>query len=243
MKRMIRTNRFGSAFSPLISDQVWLLAILAAGSFVFAMVTVFVVSMFTDIRISAWSIVGSIAPWYIAIMSGWIVYFQVPLFVAHGRTRKAGYREWINTLLAMVPVGAVLMAIGFQLERGIYHLAGFNTSADRDQYVNHGNEVFVVLFQYVLTFAVWFALGGFAGASLYKSEDWGWVSIPIAIGIVSLTGVWNHTSGGFFAIARRVAPGINYESYWLDLGLSAVASGLGVWLVWILVYNLPLRNP
>lgn len=234
---------FGKGVSPVVSDQLWLLALLAGGSFVFAMVTVFVVSMFTDIRISAWGIVGSIAPWYIAIMAGWIVYIQIPLFVAHGRTRKQGFREWRNTGLGLVSLGAILMAVGFILERVIYDLANFSISAENEEFFSGANDLHIVLFQYLLTFAVWFALGGFVGGSLYRSEDWGWVSIPIAIIIASLAGLWNHTSGGFFAFSRRIIPGINTESVFLDIGLSAIAVAVGVWIVWKLTHDMPLRNP
>lgn len=243
MKKIVRPIKFGRGMSPVTSDQLWLLAVLAGGSFVFAMVTVFVVSIFTEIQISAWSIVGSIAPWYIAIMAGWIVYIQIPLFVATGRTRKQGFREWFNAGLAMAPLGAILMAIGFLLENGIYNLAGFSMSAEHEDFYSGANDLYVVAFQYLLTFAVWFALGGFVGGSLYRSEDWGWVSIPVAIGIASLTGVWNHTGGGFFAITRRFVPGIDYGSFWLDLGLSTVAVVIGVGFVWRLVQDMSLRNP
>lgn len=243
MRNLAATRKFGRSWSPMISDQLWLLALIAGGAFVFAMVTVFVVSRFTEIKVSAWSIVGSAAPWYIAGISGWIVYIQLPYYVANGRTRKTGFREWINTGIGIVPLAAVLMSIGFILERGIYNLASFSTEAEVDQFFSGGSDFLVVFFQYVLTFAAWFALGGFVGASLYRSSDWGWISIPIAIGIASVSGVWNHTGGGFFAITRRIVPGIDYESAWLDLGLTGVAVGAAVWLAWILIHDMPLRNP
>lgn len=243
MRNLAATRKIGRSWSPMISDQLWLLALIAGGTFVFAMITVFVVSIFTDIHISAWSIVGSIAPWYVAVMSGWIVYIQLPYFVANGRTRKAGFREWLNTGIAMAPVGAILMAIGFALELGIYNLAGFSTDVDESYGVNGAGDLGQVAYQFLLSFVVWFALGGFVGAFLYRNSDWGWLGIPIAISIASVTGSWNHTGGGFFAITRRIIPGINYESVWLDLGLSGVAIAVGVWLAWILIHDLPLRNP
>lgn len=243
MRNLAATRKIGRNWSPMISDQVWLLALIAGGAFLFSMVTVFVVSMFTEIQISAWSIVGSIAPWYVAVMAGWVVYIQLPYFVANGRTRKAGFREWLNTGIAMVPVGAVLMAIGFGLELGIYNLANFSTDVDENYGLTGASDLVLVAWQFLLTFAVWFALGGFVGASLYRSSDWGWVSIPIALAIASVTGVWNHTGGGFFAITRRIVPGIDYESVWLDFGLSAVAVAIGAWIAWILIHDMPLRNP
>ncbi len=243
MRKLVRPFMFGKGVSPVVSDQLWLLAILALGSFIFAMVTVFVVSIFKDIQISAWAIVGSIAPWYLAVMGGWIVYIQIPLFVANGRTRKHGFREWLNTGLGLVPLGAILMAIGFLLEKGIYNLSGFSTSAENDDFFSGANDLHVVVYQYLLTFAVWFALGGFVGGSLYRSEDWGWLSIPIAIGIASLAGLWNHTGGGFFAFSRRIVPGINTESAFLDFSLSAIAIAASVWLAWKLTHDMPLRNP
>lgn len=243
MRKFVRPFTFGKDMSPLVSDQMWLLALLAAGSFVFAMVTVFIVSMFTDIRISAWGVVGSIAPWYIAIMAGWILFVQLPLFVAHGRTREFGFRQWAIIGAILAPLGAILMAIGFLLERGIYNLAGFSFDGENEQFFSGASDLVTVTLQYLITFGVWFALGGLVGISLYRSEDWGWVSIPIAIGIASVSGAWNHTGGGLFGFVRRIVPGINYESIWLDLGLSGVAIAVGVWLIRILIHDLPLRNP
>lgn len=244
MKNLVpEKKKLGGGISPMLSDQLWLLTILAAVAFVLATVIVFIVSIFTEIRISAWGVVGSIAPWYIAIMSGWIVYIQVPIFVAHGRTRKSGYREWLNTGLAMAPLGAILMTIGFLLERGVYSLAGFSTEAESARFFTGGNDLFTVLYQYLLTFGVWFALGGFVGGALYRSEDLGWLSIPLAIGVASLTGFWNHTGGGFFAVTRRFVPGINTESLALDLGLSAIGVAIGVYFTWKLVQDVALRNP
>lgn len=236
-------SKLGRNWSPMVTDQLWLLVIVAGGAFIFAMLTVFGVSMFRDIQISAWSIVGSIAPWYVAVMSGWIIYIQLPYFVANGRTRRAGFREWLDTGLAMVPASAILMAIGFALELGIYNLANFSTDVDESYGLTGASDLVLVAFQFLLTFAVWFALGGFAGAAMYRNSDWGWISIPVAIAIASVAGVWNHTSGGFFAITRRFVPGIDFPSIWLDIGLSAVAVGIGVWLVWRLTHDMPLRNP
>lgn len=243
MRVLTQSNKLGKGLSPVLSDQLWLLGILAAGIFAFAMVTVFVVSMFTDIRISAWSVVGSAAPWYMAGISGWIVYIQIPLFVTNGRSRKAGFREWFTTGITLVPSAAILMAIGFLLEKGIYNLAGFTTDLDETHRLGNATDFLILALQYLLTFAVWFALGGFVGASLYRSSDWGWVSIPIGIAIASLTGVWDHSGGGFFGFARRIVPGIDYESAWLDVGLSGIAIAIGVWLAWSLIQAMPMRNP
>lgn len=243
MRKLSISRNFGREWSPVSTDQAWLMAILAGAAFVFAMIVVFVVSRFTDIRISAWGVVGSIAPWYVAIMSGWIMYQQVPFFVMNGRTRRFGFRQWVITGAILAPLGAVLMGIGFLMERGIYNLAGWGYSGEKEQYFSGSGDLWVGVLQYLFTFAVWFALGGFIGVSLYRSEDWGWLSIPLAVAIVSVTGSWDHTGGGLFGVVRRFVPGINFESLGLDFTLTVVAVGLGVWLVWTMVRDLSMRNP
>lgn len=243
MRVLTQTNKLGKGLSPVLSDQVWLLALLAAGTFLFSMVTVFVVSMFTDIRISAWSVVGSAAPWYMAGISGWIVYIQIPLFVTNGRSRRTGFREWFSTGIVLVPLAAILMAIGYLTEKGIYNLAGFTMAADETYRLGSATDLLILAVQYLLTFAVWFALGGFVGASLYRSSDWGWVSIPVGLAVVSVTGVWDHSSGGLFGFTRRILPGIDHSSAWLDFGLSGLAIALGTWLAWKLIQEMPMRNP
>lgn len=243
MRNLAATRKFGRDWSPMQTDQTWLLALVSAGAFIFAMIVVFVVSQFTNIRISAWGVVGSIGPWYMAAISAWIMYVQIPLFITHGRTRTFGFQQWLVTGGVLVPFGAIIMAIGFLLERGIYNLAGFSYDGEMDQYFSGANDLLTIAYHFLLTFGVWFALGGLVGICLYRSDDWGWVSIPFAILIASLSGAWDHTNGGLFNVLRRILPGIDYGSAWLDLVLSVAVATVAIWLIWRISRTLPIRNP
>ncbi len=243
MKTTRTSSNLSTFKTPVLYDQAWLLAILAGVAFLLAMIVVLIVGQFTNVSISAWGILGSIAPWYLAIMSGWTIYTQLPMFVAHGRTRKWGFSVWGAIAAVLVPMAAVFMVIGYQLERIVYHFADFSFSIDDNYYFDSPGEVHIIFFQYFVTFAVWTVLGGFVGASLYRSDEIGWLSIPVAIAISSLAGAWDNSGGGLFGFLRRIVPAINHESIWLDLTLAVIAVTVSGYVTWKMVYNMPLRNP
>lgn len=229
--------------SPIVSDQSWLLAMLAGAAFVFAMVLVFIVSFFTDIEISAWEIVGSIAPWYVAVMGGWITYVMAPMIVAHGKTREFAFREWLTTGIFMTVLGAILMTAGYLLEHLIYNIADFEGKTSPENFFDSATEVHLVLLQYLLFFAVWFALGGFVGVSLYKSDDWGWISIPVAIAIAGATGTLGYSSNGFMGVVRRIVPAFDFDSIWLQLPILLFALAFGVLITQKILATISIRNP
>lgn len=229
--------------SPVASDQAWLLAILAVVSFVFAMVVVFIVSRFREIEISAWEVVGTIVPWYVAVVSGWIAYRMAPLMVAHGKTRAFAFREWVTAGATITVMGAIAMTLGYLLEHWIYDIAGFPGGVSTENIFASANEVHLVLLQYLLYFAVWFSLGGFAGVSLYKSDDAGWISIPVAIAIAAITGTLGYTGGGFMGITHRIVPSFELNSVWLQVSILLVTVACVVYITREMLKTISLRNP
>lgn len=229
--------------SPVASDQAWLLVILAVISFVFAMVVVFIVSTFRDIEISAWEVVGTIVPWYVAVISGWITFRMAPMLVAHGKTRAFAFREWVAVGVIFTVIGAIAMSAGYLLEYWIYDIAGFSVGVGTENLFSSATQVHLVLLQYLLFFAVWFSLGGFAGVSLYKSDDVGWISIPVAIAIAALTGTLGYTGGGFMGIINRIVPSFEWNSIWLQVSILLVAVAFGVYITREMLKTISLRNP
>lgn len=228
---------------PMVSDQSWLLAMLAGAAFIVAMVIVFVTNFFRDIEISAWEVVGSIAPWYVAVMAGWITFTLAPMYVAHGKTRQFVFREWLTTGAFMTVIGAVLMTLGYLLEHMIYNIANFAGRTSPENFFDSATDVPMMMLQYLLHFAVWFVLGGFVGISLYKSDDVGWISIPIAIALAAAAGTLGYSSSGFMGIVRRVIPAIDVDSLWLQVPILLAVLVFGVLITRKILSDISLRNP
>lgn len=237
------SNKQKYSISPLVSDQSWLLAIIAGSAFVFAMVTVFVVNFFTEIEISAWEVVGTIAPWYMATIGGWIMYTMAPLFVAHGRTRSFAFLQWLTTGLWMTVIGAVSMAVGFVLEKWIYNIANFTGTPASENIFDSPYDVHLILLQYLSVFAVWFALGGFVGISLYSSDDAGWLSIPVALILAGVSGTWAYGGVGLFGVVRRIVPSFDFDTTWIEAALAITVLAFGILAARKILITISLRNP
>ncbi|MCO5224122.1 MAG: hypothetical protein M9953_02190 [Thermomicrobiales bacterium] len=229
-------NNVRFSLSPMYTDQVLMLVILGGACLVIALGVVFVVSRFTDAPSFSWAAVGAIAPWYLAVISGWIMFVMVPIYVAHGRTRQAGFVEWMQTGVLLAVIGAAIMGVGYLIERGFYSLLGLEKGAEDLYFSSSSGSIVMIFAHYVLTFAVWFALGGFVGVSLYRFTDWGWISIPIALATASLTGLWNFTGVSIFGFVRRLVPTV-------DTGLAIVVVVCLCYLTWRMVQDMSLRNP
>lgn len=225
-----------------LEDQLWLDLFVWAGAAVFSMAVVTVVSFFRSIEISAWDIANGIAPWFIGIMSGWIMYTQVPLFVANGRTRRDSYIEWL-IVAAIYPVWtALLTTIGYLIERGVYDLAGWSLSVNEDHLFTSHTDVGTIFVEYLLTFSVWVAVGGFVGVSLYRSQDIGWVSLIPAAFLLAFSGALDRGEIGFFGFITRLIPALDATSMAVAITMAVICSVIAVTLAWLVIQNMALRN-
>lgn len=236
-----RRTTWGFPHLPL-TDQLWLLAITAGVTFVSTMLVAAVAGRFVDVKVSGWEIVSGVAPWYLAVMAGWIMYYIVPLFIAHGQTRRFAFETWLKTGAVLVPVASLIMAIGYPLERWIYGLLGYPNSTHELLWFDSDMSFFMVFVRFVLTFLVWYVIGGLVGGAWYRSADWGWLSVLVGALAIGLAGVYNSTGGWLFGFARRLIPSLHVESLPLDLALAIGVSALVAWIIWINLRELALNN-
>lgn len=231
-----RTWRFPKL---LVSDQLWFALYVWAGAALFTFVVTIVVSFFVDISISAWEIATGAAPWFVGILSGWVMFTMVPLFVASGRTRRDSFIEWA-IFAAIYPIWtAFLTVIGYLLEYLIYGIAGWPRTAERGHIFSSHTDVGMIFLEYFLTLLVWTTVGGFVGVSLYRSQDLGWLSIIPGVVLVGLAGAFMRSPIVVF-IDRF--PALDASSAGLAIVYATIATVIAVALSWRVVRDMPLRN-
>jgi hypothetical protein len=242
MKALQQTERTWRFPRLQLEDQLWLALFVWAGAAVVAMVVVAVVSIFGSIEISAWEIASGIAPWFVGVMSGWVMYMQVPLFVANGRTRRDSYIEWL-IVAAIYPVWtAFLTTVGYLIEWVVYDLAGWHVRLGEGHLFDTRTDVGRIFLEYLLTLGVWVAVGGFVGVSLYRSPDAGWLSLLPAAFIVVLSGSMERSEIGFFGIITRLIPAFDATSIVTAFLMSLGGMLIAVAATWRVVRDMPLRN-
>ncbi|GHH31522.1 hypothetical protein [Lentzea cavernae] len=200
-------------------------AMVAGGSFVFAVALTFVVSAFRDVEISAWNIVASqVGPWFLLFIGVYAIHNVLPIAVAHGRTR----REFLVAASAFSVVLALVMTavewLGFLVEGGIYSLMGWGADERATQ------------FAYLLMYLVWFTVGMLCAAAFDRFGGGGIFVLPVALALVVATRVQVPGSGNL--------PFVTSLPYLLGAGwyvALAVSFGVALAGTWAIAREMPIR--
>lgn len=218
-----------------LSDQALLGVIAAACCVVVASVVPFIIGQFTHVTMGAWQFVAAATLWYVASSGGWLMYTLIPLYITHGQTRRGAFRVWMITGGGMVTLTAAIITLGFLVERWLYQVQGFTGYAE---------PVVVpdLLLSFLLAFAVFWVVGGSIGGALYRSPRFGWISIPIGLGLIALTGSFEQASARFVGFWGGTTPFLEIETMWIyRLLLVIVVCSVG-WVVWMMIRHLAVRN-
>lgn len=219
--------------------------VLAAAFWVAAMVLVAVVSTRVEIEVSGWDGATQIVRWFVGAIGVYLTAVHLPLYVAHGCTRRDTARQLGVFGALYAPLAAALVVVGFVLERGVYFLAGWPQVVDTTNLVTGATDLVGLFVQYTLVFAVWLAGGAMVGAGYYRRGDLGTALLIPGVGLVLLV---ETAIGGsersFNAVPfigafgdRSVEPGTG-----LLVGLVLVAVALTVAATWRIVRDLPLKS-
>jgi len=205
-------------FRHLTTTLVSFCAMVAGGTFAFAVALTFAVSIFRDVEISAWNIIASqIGPWFLLWIGVYAIHNMLPIAVAHGRTR----REFLTAASAFSVVLAVVMTaaewLGFVLENGIYSLMDWRGD-------EHGTQL-----AYFLMYLVWFAVGMLCAAAFDRFGAGGVFVLPAALALVVATRVQVPGSGNLPFIDEL--PDVLGVAWYAVLAGSFVIALAGTWAI------------
>src|SRR5688572_422289 len=91
----------------------------------FVALVIGVVALFTDIRTSGWEKATQLPRWYAGAIGVYMTALYLPVYIAHGRTRREFLKQSPAAILVTTTVLALLMAIGFGIEYLAYRVAGW----------------------------------------------------------------------------------------------------------------------
>lgn len=227
---------------PMFEDQSWFAALSGGGAFIGMMMITFGFSLFTNVTMSGWDIVSSIAPWFVGIVSGWILYNLVPISVSHGETRRHAFTVWLTTLASVTLISSIIITVGYPLERVWYRIMDFSGEPEARLMFADPDRPLTVFLQMILVFALWGIVGGMVGAGVYRDSSNGWLlMIPAGI-MLPLAGVFGDDRIGFMGILRRFISDFDYSSNLLNVVVAVLIGLLAVWITWCIARTVPLRN-
>lgn len=214
------------------------------GVFVIAVAVVTgIVSRSVEIEESAWVIASSVPPWYMLGCGVYMTAVYLPLYIAHGTTRRSFMAQATPYMVVVTGVGAALMAAGFGIERMLYGLMDWpqDLPEDHDALFSSADQYGMIFLTFWLEFLLFFVVGAFVAAAFYR-RAWGglagWLVIPVGLVL---------TAAAELALQQNApAPVLTVfdvePSTPVVVAVCLGAFAIGLALTWAFVRDLPLRS-
>ena len=229
-----RTWRFPR---PLVEDQLMLAGMIWVGFVITVLAVIFGIDRWSQIQMSIWEQASKAIPWYVAFMSGYVMYQVIPMYVAHGKTRRDATIEWGIFAGLFAVLAAVLSTIGYALEWFLYWAMAWPHELDNEHFSTSDTAFGMMLIEALLQMVVWSAAGGLVGACVYRSSSYGWVALLPAGLLVSLSGVG--TDAGPFAFVMGLLPDVTPDLL-LAFPLAVIGAAVALAGLWVLMRDMPI---
>jgi len=224
----------------LLAANLWYALILWAGFLAFVAVVTVGVAVFGTVSQSAWEVAAQLPRWYALFAGVALVREFLPLYVAHGESRRHFAAQAAITVVVFAPFLAALMVAGYLLEAGLYDLAGWPQTLGRAHLFTEATQVHLVFAEYLLEFLTWIVAGSFMGAGFYRWQGGGLLTIPVGVALIALAESALRREP-LLPLVRSLILDLP-ESFAVTLGLGLGTFLLGLLLTWSLVRDMPLRN-
>jgi hypothetical protein len=140
--------------SRLLAANMWFALLLWAGFFLVVTVIAVGVAVFGTLTRSAWEMATQLPRWYALFVGAALVREYLPLYIAHGQTRRQFGAHAAVTVTLFAPFLSALLVIGYLLERVVYGLAGWPQALNRPHLFTAPTQVPLVFAEHLLEFAV-----------------------------------------------------------------------------------------
>jgi hypothetical protein len=226
-------------------DDAWAVVLLWTGFLVFVLAMVMIVAALRGpIQISGWETASQLPRWFAGGIGVYLTAVYLPLYVAHGYTRREIARQTLLATCGTVLVLAMLMTLGYGIERLVYAAAGWPQTLNQSHLYASADAYPLVFLEFLLLFAVWIAAGGLVGAAIYRKPPLGLLFVPLGLILVGLAETV--LSPGFFELLSAFFGFLGVDLEGVSIVAAIIVSvgcvAVALPLTWLLVRDMPLRN-
>ncbi len=165
----------------------WAAPLLGGAFFVAVLLVTAAAASFADgASISGWEVGTQIIRWFVGAIGVYLTAVYLPLYVAHGITRRRIATDSGLFVLAYVAIVAVTITVGYGLERVVYGLAGWQQNLERAHLFDATDQYGLVLAEHLVLLVVWMTAGALLGVAFYRGGGAPLAALPAAIVAVAL---------------------------------------------------------
>ena len=218
---------------------------LWAGFVVAVGVLLLVVAGLGTVTISAWEQATQVPRWFAGAMGVYLTAVYLPLYIAHGETRRDVAVQSSVFAVAYAAILSVLMAAGYGIETLVYGLADWPQVLQGDHLYGAPDQYPMILLQYWLVFLVWMAGGALLGGAFYRRGGLGLLMLPVALlmALVVEVALGAQAFGPLPPpVVERLPVAIVPDTLVGAVGACLAVAAVGAALTWAVVRDLPVRN-
>jgi hypothetical protein len=236
------TTRTWNPVPRMLTDHLWLAVFCWLGFLAVIAAIATAISIFSDLDASVWEDATQIPRWYGFVMGIHLGTHLLPLNIAYGRTRKDFAKEGAIFVLGLSLMMAILIAIGFILEKLLYDAAGWTHDLSDRHLFSTPYQLHLVLVEYWSIFGVWVALASFIGAVFYRFDWNGMIllipaAIPISLAEMAIGSTW----GPMQVVVDRLSVEPP-SSAWASAAIAIAAFGVLLAMCWPVVRDIPVKR-
>lgn len=198
------------------------------------------IAMLGTITSSVWEQASQLPRWYAGAVGVYFTAVYLPLYVAHGQTRREFARQIPPVIVLFAAVLALLMTVGFAVEATIYSAFDWPQDLATRHLYDAPTQLGLVFVEFTLLFAVWTVAGTVVGAGFYRHPLAGFALIAPALAAAVVTEAavgpaWIVPLGVF---STALAAG----SVAVAVGVSGAVFAVCLVAMWLVTRDMPLRN-
>ncbi|MGB3444583.1 MAG: hypothetical protein WBA97_38070 [Actinophytocola sp.] len=197
------------------------------------------VALWGDVDRSIWHYIAAQVPRWFALSLGVdaiTTYLRVNL--AHGRTRRDFLRQLWPYTAGLAVALAVMVTIGYQLERGAFEILGWEHRMAYPALYGDTGNVLGLLGVYSVMFLLWALAGAMIAAGFTRNVLLGVVTIPIGLLIAAPSELLTGLNG--VPLFDRLTEPLRFPML-TTIGISLVGAVVGGLVTWAIVRAMPMR--
>lgn len=224
-------------FGHLVRGQLVGLEVLL-GWFVLAVAAFgLVVHLITGLERGIWGGATLLIRWFAVGMGVYLTAVYLPMYVAHGRTRREVAVGGAGFSVLLAGWLGVAVLVGFAIEAGVYHLLGWSELLSGAHPLSSAAQAARTLVEHSVTFLVLITLGALGGAAFYRDGRLGVAVLPLGVAMLAVSQMLLSDEAVELIAFVLTDPGLP-SVLLIDLACVAIAGAL----TWRIVRDLPLRN-
>ncbi|WP_436758853.1 hypothetical protein [Streptosporangium sp. V21-05] len=227
--------------SRLLGAPLIYTALMWAGFYVLVVLITVGVAMFGTLRISTWEAATQIPRWLVLFIGVSLMREFLPLYIAHGQTRRQFGAQAAVTVVLYAPAFSALITLGYLLEALLYNLLDRPQTLMSTHLFSSPTQVPLIFTEHLVQGLAWMVAGALMGAAFYRWQAGGLLSLPFGVALVVLgeSAIGGNLRLPFFSseLGFDLTPGVTTA---LVAGLGCLLLGLA--MTWPLIRDVPLRN-